>query len=442
MVLKRSAAMREPHHEDCGCREYRELSRREFLSTSAGASAGLAAAAIFPAWLPKVAMAESFQASRDIIVSVVQRGGADGLTTCAPVGEPNYGPGIRPTIWIRPPDDSSALRSIALDNFFAFPQAMGGLKPAYDAEDLLVVHACGQMNKSRSHFDAQRYMEVGKPADPNVITGWLGRHLALVPPLSPNAPLRALGISSGLPKSLVGAPQALPIPNPGSYSVGGSGATRAARTNFIEANYSAAAEPLRSNALNAVNTIELLASIPISSYVPGNGAVYPNTNFGRALQSVAALIRNDIGIEAAQVDTGGWDTHAQQDPNAGQMFNLMTDFSNSLGAFWLDILESGFRVTVVVVSEFGRNVRENGSNGTDHGRATTMFAMGKAIAGGRVLTASWPGLAQENLEDRQDLRVTMDHRDILAEIVQNRLGNGNLAQVFPGFTPTFRGVTR
>jgi uncharacterized protein (DUF1501 family) len=436
--------MSDEHNAACGCREYQALSRRDFITTSAGASAGLYAATMFPAWLPKVSLAETYQSSRDIVVSVYQRGGVDGLTMCVPFTDPAYYAG-RPTIAIPRPDDMTApanRRSIALDNAFAFPPGMFGLLPAYAASDLLVVHACGQLHKSRSHFDAQRFMEVGKPADPDVFTGWLGRHLALVPPLRSDAPLRALGLSSGLPKTLVGAPKTLPIPDPGNFSVGGAGSTRVARTAVIESNYVGTPEPLKSPALDAVSTIELLASLPISSYTGMNGAVYPNTGFGRALRSVAALIHHDIGIEAAQVDIGGWDTHAQQDPNAGQMFNSMVDFSNSLGAFWQDIIQRGFRVTVVVVSEFGRNVRENGSNGTDHGRATAMLAMGKGIAGGRVIMASWPGLAMEQLEDRQDLRVTMDHRDILAEIVQNRLGNANLAQVFPGFTPTFRGVTR
>jgi uncharacterized protein (DUF1501 family) len=177
--------------------------------------------------------------------------------------------------------------------------------------------------------------------------------------------------------------------------------------------------------------------------VPANGAVYPDTEFGRAMRAIAILIKADVGVEAAQVDIGGWDTHASQDPNTGVMRNLMADFSGSLGAFWQDVIATGYPATLVSLSEFGRNLRENGSAGTDHGRASTMFVMGKAIAGGRVLALNWPGLALEQLEDRQDLRVTLDCRDILAELVATRLGNGsNLGVIFPGWTPTFRGVTR
>jgi uncharacterized protein (DUF1501 family) len=201
---------------------------------------------------------------------------------------------------------------------------------------------------------------------------------------------------------------------------------------------------MRSAALDAANTLTLLRNINFASYRPANSAAYPNSAFGRSLRSTAALIKADVGVEAVQVDIGGWDTHQQQDPNAGSMFNTMRDFANALGAFWADVMQGGsaHRVTVVAVSEFGRNVRENASAGTDHGRATAMFVMGGSIAGGRVLTNDWPGLARESLEAGQDLKVTLDHRDILAEVVQQRLGNANLGVVFPDFKPTFRGVTR
>jgi uncharacterized protein (DUF1501 family) len=378
-----------------------------------------------------------------VILSVFQRGGVDGLSTCVPFGDTAYYT-ARPTIRIPRPDDTSvpaAQRATALDNFFALPPAMLGLLPAYLATDLLIVHATGLLDKSRSHFDAQRWMEVGKK-DAVTVTGWLGRHLATVPPMRSDALLRGIGLSSGLPKTLVGGPKTLPVANPSNYNVGGSSTTRTARLAVLETNYGLTPDPLKTNALNAVNTIELLASLNFTGYVPANGAVYPNTGFGNALKSVAVLIKADVGIEAAQVDIGGWDTHSAQDPNGGSMFTTMMDFANSMGAFYRDVIAMGYPTTAVSVSEFGRNLRENGSNGTDHGRATTMFAMGKGIAGGRVI-ANWPGLAAGQLEDNQDLRVTIDYRDILAEIVANRLENSaNVGAVFPGWTATYRGVTR
>jgi uncharacterized protein (DUF1501 family) len=431
--------MSEHDEIECGCAEYQELSRREFV-TGAAAAAGAAA---FPAWLPRVVLANSYASSRDVIVSVFQRGGADGLTLCAPFGDPAYY-AARPTIAIPRPDASStATRGIALDDFFALPQGMSGLMPAYIATDLLFVHATGQLNNSRSHFDAQRFMEVGKPADSSVVTGWLGRHLASIPPMKADAPLRALGYSAGLQKTLVGAPKTLPISDPANFSIGGTASTVAARQTLLRDDYTQATDPLKSAALDALNTVALLQSVNINGYAPANGAVYPNSGFGRALRSVAALIKADVGIEAAQVDIGAWDTHSAQDPIAGSMFNTMRDFSNSLAAFYADVIApANIGVTLVSLSEFGRNVRENGSAGTDHGRATAILLMGKGIAGGRVLTNGWPGLDRSVLENGQDLKVTLDYRDVLAEVVENRLGNPNLSFIFPDWTPKFRGVTR
>ena len=433
------------YDEDCGCTEYRELSRRQFVGAAAGGSMAAVASTWFPAWLPKVVLAESYASARDVILSVFMRGGADGLSLCVPFGDPSYYTG-RSTIAIPRPDAAGTVttKGIALDNFFAFPQAMAGLMPAYTAKDLLVVHATGQFNNSRSHFDAQRYMEVGKPNDPALVTGWLGRHLATVPPLRSNAPLRALGLSSGLQKTLVGAPKTLPIANPANFTLGGSAASAAQRLAFLQNDYTTASDPIHAAALDAANTVALLQAIGFAAYRPANGAVYPATSFGNALKSVAALIKADVGIEATQVDIGGWDTHSAQDPLFGSMYRTMQDFSNSLAAFYLDVVTTATTngVTAVAVSEFGRNARENGSNGTDHGRGTVMFAMGKNIAGGRVMVNNWPGLATANLENSQDLKVTIDYRDILAEIVQNRLGSTNLATVFPGWTATMRGATR
>ena len=425
---------------DCGCSEYNELSRRQFLTGIVGTAAAVAP---FPDWLPRVVLAESYAASRDVLLSIFLRGGADGLSLCVPFADPNYY-ASRATIAIPRPDAAgTGPKGLALDNFFAFPPALAALMPAYLARHLLVVHATGQFNNSRSHFDAQRFMEVGKPLDPVLSTGWLGRHLASTPPVRTTAPLRALGLAAGLQKTLVGGPKTLPIADPTNFALGGSVNTQAARLAALSAEYASAADGLKAAALDAAQTVQLLRTVNFTGYVPANGAVYPNTTLGRALRAVAVLIKADVGIEAAQVDVGGWDTHANQAPLAGSMSVTMTDFANSLAAFYADVMggTSTTPVTAIAVSEFGRNVRENGSLGTDHGRGTVMFALGRGIAGGRVLVDQWPGLARENLEAGQDLKVTIDYRDILAEIVQKRLGNPALDYVFPGWTPTMRGVT-
>ncbi len=425
---------------DTGCEEYNALTRRSFV----GHAAGFAAAALaLPAWLPKVVLAQS-ASTRDIIVSVFLRGGADGLSMVYPFTDTNYYTG-RPSIAIPRPDSTSANRGTALNGQFAISQAMSALVPAFQAGNLLVVHGAGLVNNTRSHFDAQKFIEVGKAADPNLVTGWLGRHLATSTPMRSTAPLRALGLSQGLQRTLVGAPKTLPIPNPQGFGLGGSTTTKTERSTWLRNDYTEVDTSIGAPALDALNTVSLLNAINFTGYAPSGGAVYPNTGFGRGMRSTAALIKADMGIEAIQLDVGGWDTHSGQGPvlTTGSMARTMQDLAMTLAAFHADVLTGGvsYNVTVVVLSEFGRNVRENGTQGTDHGRGSCMFVMGPGIAGGRVLTNNWVPLARENLESGQDLKVTIDHRDILSEIVSRRLGNPNLDVVFPSYVPTVRGVT-
>lgn len=428
------------HVHDTGCEEYNALTRRSFV----GHAAGFAAAALaLPAWLPKVVLAQS-ATTRDVIVSVFLRGGADGLSMVYPFTDTNYYTG-RPSIAIPRPDSTSANRGTALNGQFAISQAMSALVPAFQAGNLLVVHGAGLVNNTRSHFDAQKFIEVGKAADANLVTGWLGRHLATSTPMRSTAPLRALGLSQGLQRTLVGAPKALPIPNPQGFGLGGSATTKAERSTWLRDDYTAVDTSIGAPALDALNTVSLLNAINFTGYAPSGGAVYPNSGFGRGMRSTAALIKADIGIEAIQLDVGGWDTHSGQGPvvTTGSMARTMQDLAATLAAFHADVLTGGvsYNVTVVVLSEFGRNVRENGTQGTDHGRGSCMFVLGPGIAGGRVLTNNWVPLARENLEAGQDLKVTIDHRDILSEIVSRRLGNTNLDVIFPSYVPTVRGVT-
>lgn len=424
-------------NDDCqACDEYRELSRREFVSRTTATAVALSV----PAWLPRVTYAQAENLDRDVLVSIFLRGGSDGLTLVPPFGEAAYY-SLRPTLAIPRPDSGSPTPAISLDGFFGLPTAMAALVPAYQSGQLLIVHATGSTDPSRSHFDAQFFMEVGKPGDKNIVTGWLGRHLASKPPMRADAALRALGFAFGLPKTLAGAPNTLPIPNPASFGLAGNSATRTQRLAFLGNSYLTERDPLKTAALNTQRTINTLSALNIGAYVPAGGAVYPNNGFGTALRSTAALIRADIGLEAVQIDIGGWDTHSAQGPLTGGMATNMTTLAQSLGAFHADMNASNrmSRLSVVAMSEFGRVARENGSQGTDHGHGNVMFVMGGAVRGGRVLT-QWPGLNAGQLYQNQDLQVTIDFRDILAEIVQNRLGNTNLDLVFPTYTPTMRGV--
>lgn len=420
-----------------GCREYVELSRRNFLAAS-----GLTAiAAAAPAWLPRVAMASSHRSSqRDVIVSIYLRGAADGLTMLVPYADNNYYT-ARPTLNVPRPDSGQANRATNLNGFFGLPPAMLPLLPAYQSGQLLFLHATGSVDPSRSHFDAQRFMEVGTANDAALGTGWLGRHLASVSPMDPNSILRAVGISRGLMRSLVGAPQTLPIPDLDVFNLEGGGSTLQQRRAVITDMYQVTGDPLYSAAITTLATIDLLNTINFSGYQPAGGAVYPTGTFGTAMKSTAALMKAQVGVEAIAIDLGGWDTHANQGNFTGTMANLMSQLSQSLAAFHTDMNNGGVQPShiVSVFSEFGRRVQQNGSAGCDHGHGNCALVMGNAVTGGRVLT-NWPGLAPEQLHEGFDLEVTIDYRDILAEIVSERLGASDLSYIFPDYTPTFQGV--
>jgi uncharacterized protein (DUF1501 family) len=427
-----------------GCTEYHQISRRRFLGLSAGALAGAAAASSLPSWLPRLSFAASENSSRDIIVSIFLRGGADALTLCVPHAEDAYY-ALRPTLAVPRPDSSSPHRAVDLDGFFGFPQGMAALRDAYLDKKLLVVHGCGSKDPTRSHFSAMYFMEVGQPSPPaSLFTGWLGRHLQSTTPARADAVLRAVGVGYGLPRTLVGAPATVPVRDLAGVGFNGSEETLAEREQALRALYATAADAsMRSSAETTLKTVELLGRIDFDSYHPAGGAAYPDDEFGYALRSTAALLKSDVGIEAAGIDFGGWDTHDEEGPLDGHLHEQMQSLSGGLAAFHKDIFSAGNRnVVVVVQSEFGRNVAENASGGTDHGHGGLMLVMGNHIAGGRVLR-QWPGLGEDQLYEGQDLAITIDYRDILTEIVQERLGNPNLRAVFPdpAYTPVRHGVT-
>jgi uncharacterized protein (DUF1501 family) len=429
------------HGGSCGCAEYLELSRRQFMAASGLTGLAAAAAAAAPAWLPRVVFAKDYRSTqRDVIISIYQRGASDGLTLCVPYADNDYY-AARPNISIPRPDSGQTVRLTDLDGFFGLPPAMTSLLPAYQAGQLLFIHACGSTDPSRSHFDAQRFMEVGKPNDPSLLTGWLGRHLANIPPMNAGAVLRGVGISTGLMRTLVGAPATLPIPNLSGFDLGGASGTRAARRTALEDMYGPIADPLHAAAVTTFQTIDALAGISFSTYTPSGGANYGTSSFGLSMKSVAALLKAQIGVEAVAIDIGGWDLHSNLGPTTGAMATLMTQLSQVLAAFQTDMTNGATQPSYVcvVMSEFGRRVAENGSLGNDHGHGNCMMVMGTGVLGGRVLR-QWPGLAPAQLYQGLDLQVTIDYRDLLAEICARRLGAPDLSVIFPGYTPTFRNI--
>jgi uncharacterized protein (DUF1501 family) len=392
--------------------------------------------------LPRVDYAQDHCSDRDVLVAIFLRGAADGLTLCIPHQEPAYY-AARPTLSIPRPDTNDPARAIDLDGFFGFPQPLAPLIPAFQAGHLLLVHACGSMDPSRSHFDAQYFMEVGRPNVHNLYGGWLGRHLYVTPPLRANAVLRSLAIGYSVPYMLSGAvPQALAIPDLDDFGFQGPDFTATARRDAIHDLYMLADATLRQTALATEQTVDLLNEIDFDGYQPAGNANYPTSDFGSAMRSSAALIRADVGAEVIAIDLGGWDTHSGQGARTGYLANLMSDFARSLAAFHMDVMGTARKnVTLVAMSEFGRTLDENASVGTDHGHGNVMFVMGKDIAGGRVL-GTWPGLAAEELFEGRDLQVTTDYRHVLAEILNRRAGATNLPFIFPAFYPVPLGITR
>jgi uncharacterized protein (DUF1501 family) len=413
-----------------------DLSRRSLLGGSALATAAMLTA---PAILSSRSRALGGGPTRDVLVHIYLRGGADGMTLVPPYGDAQYYQ-RRPTLSVPPPGGLNGAVPLPGNSFFGLAPSASDLVGPYQAGQLLIVHATGLVDPSRSHFDAQKYMELGTTGQfaNSISTGWIGRHLQSSAPVG-NGLLRAIALQDGLPRSFSGGPAALPIRDPDAFVIPGSASTATSRRARLTAMYASEGPPLGPAGMATFATIDLLNAINFTGYVPANGAVYPTSTFGTQLKTTATLIKANIDLEVVSIDVGGWDLHNQLGPLVGTMANKMDDLARALNAFYTDLGTAMDSVVVVVLSEFGRRAYENSSGGIDHGHGNCMLALGGHIAGGQVI-ANWPGLATNQL-DNGDLAITIDHRDVLAEIVLTRLGNPNLSTVFPNFTPTFRNVT-
>ena len=409
------------------------LTRRSFLRRAGILSlAGLS----LPAWMPRMAFADPEKSGPgDILICVFLRGGMDSLSAVIPYNEAGYHD-RRPTI--RVPDSAV----LDLDGQFGLHPHLAPLLEIWQEGDLAIVHAVGSPDPTRSHFDAMDYMERGTPGQKQVQTGWLARHLETVASQN-DSPFRAVGMGAMLQASLRGPVPALALRSIADFHLRGREdeiAQVQAALQQLYAPDTGADSMLIQQADQTFAAMALLEAADPLSYEPQHGAVYPEDEFGLALRQVAQLIRADVGLEVACVDAGGWDTHESMgEYDDGRMAGLLEGLGAALGAFYTDMQEEMGRISVVTMSEFGRRVAENGSRGTDHGHGGCMFLVGGGFRGGKVYGA-WPTLAEEQL-DRGDLAVTTDFRDVLAEVVQNRLANPALAQVFPDYSPAFLGLT-
>ena len=420
-----------------GCTEYRTLdrrgaSRRNFLKAVAGGGSLLLARSLFPT-LPFVAFAQTPR-EVDTLVVVFLRGGMDGLSAVVPVGEGAAFYDRRRATAI--PEG----QVLDLDGFFGFHPALAPLHEVYRGGRLAVVHAAGSPDPSRSHFDAMEYMERGTPGVRVTETGWLARHLRSVP-WTNGSPFRAIAMGTMLPSSLRGPEPALALPSLDGFDLSVPDhqrpeLERGLRELYRNVGEGSAFDREAESLFAAMRELRLLAA---DRTPPRAGAAYPETPFGSALRQVAQLIRADVGLEVACVDLGGWDTHEAQGGVDGPMATLLAELGVGLAAFHHDLEDRSDRLTVVTMSEFGRMLNENGSAGTDHGRGGSMWVMGGGVQGG--VHAAWPTLAPDALDDG-DLAITTDFRDVLSEILVQRLHNPAVDLVFPGYRATYRGILR
>jgi uncharacterized protein (DUF1501 family) len=400
------------------------ITRRVFLKGGALAVVGTAA---IPSFLSRVAFAaETASQGRKRLVVIFQRGAADGLNIVVPHAEPSYY-AMRPTIAI------PRQNVIDLDGFFGLHPSMASFKPLWDQGHLAIVHAAGSPDTTRSHFDAQDYMESGTPGVKSTEDGWLNRALRIDNHSDPDSPFRAIALGSRLPRALTGSSPAVAIDNVNNFGVGGNNKGAQPLSNTFEAMYASSVDSvLHGTGAETFDAVKMLKSADPNKYTPAPGADYPRGGLGQALRQVAQLIKADLGVEVAFTDVGGWDHHVNEGSVQGQIANRLQELSQSMSAFWTDMGDLAESTVVVTMSEFGRTARENGNRGTDHGHANVMFVMGGPVKGGRVY-GRWPGLAPEQLNEGRDLALTTDFRRVLGEAVYRHLGAKDLNAVFPGF---------
>jgi uncharacterized protein (DUF1501 family) len=398
-----------------------DLDRRQILKGGLLLGAGLG---LGPQFLLRPAGAQS--GAQRVLVVIFQRGAVDALNMVPPHQESMYYE-RRPGIAIPAPGSSGG--GLDLDGQFALHPALSSLFPAFQAGELAVVHACGSHDPSRSHFDAQDFMETGRPGYKGAVDGWLNRHLRTA--TETESLFRGVALASALPRTLAGPAEALAVDSLSQLSLGTGEIGRIVR-QAVEEMYGDRDDLPGAVVRDALDAIDIAGGLDPANYVPRNGAVYPDTKIGSEMAQIAQMIRGGVGLEAAFAEMGGWDTHTLEGGSDGVLANLLRELGDALGAFRIDMGGDLENVCVATMSEFGRTAAENGSGGTDHGHATAMFALGGTVAGGRVY-GGWPGLEEDALYEGRDLAVTTDFRTFLAEIVERHLGNDNISEVFPDF---------
>ena len=404
------------------------IDRRFFLKSSGLALVG---GTLLPNVFVRMANAATTKGNKTL-VAIFQRGAVDGLNMIVPYGEQAYY-AARPTITVpRPGAEGGA---IDLDGFFGLHPSLASLSPYFKDHSLAMIHAVGSPDTTRSHFDAQDFMESGTPGVKSTEDGFLSRAIGTKKETAVS-PLRAVALSPAMPRILSGGAGAVAMTNISQFGIRGN----ANVSGGFESMYAeAVAGTLGGTAKESFEAARILKSTDPQKLQPENGAVYPNGPLGNSLRQIAQLIKSNVGLEVAFADVSGWDTHAGEGGAQGQLANNLRNFSDAIAAFARDLGSRMGDVVLVTMSEFGRTVRENGNRGTDHGHANVMMLLGGSVKGGKV-HGKWPGLGSQQLYENRDLAITTDFRDIFAELLTKQLAVPSLKSVFPGYEPKVRGV--
>ncbi|MDG2303828.1 MAG: DUF1501 domain-containing protein [Candidatus Binatia bacterium] len=405
----------------------RTMNRRQFVTGGLAAAATLGAG---PRFLLRSACAQTTPGRA--MVCIFQRGAVDGLNMVVPHGESRYY-SLRNSIALPRPGSNGGV--LDLDGFFGLHPSMSALEPMFDDGELAVVHACGSPDETRSHFDAQDYMETGTPGDKTTEDGWINRHLQTIPPSQPTT-LRAVAVTGNVPRALAGPESVYAAASLLNLDLGTGRQGDLARA-AIDDMYRGRTDLIGQTVEETLDNYAIFTSL--GGYTPANGAAYPNGALGRQLREVAQVLKSNLGVEVAFLEVGGWDTHVNEGSNNGQLANLLRTLGDAMAAFRTDMGNRMDDVCLMTMSEFGRTAAENGSGGTDHGHGTAMLALGGTVRGGKVY-GDWPGLGSGDLYQGRDLDVTTDFRTFFGEVIERHLGNGDIDAVFPGFD--YGGSTR
>ena len=410
------------------------MNRRFFLKSGGIALASMGMSLSAPSFLERVVMGQAKNGGRrKTLIAIFQRGAVDGLNMVVPFGESAYYD-VRPNIAIPKPDATNAESAINLDGFFGLHPSMSSFKPLWDSKRLAIVHASGSPDNSRSHFDAQDYMESATPGVKSTPDGWLNRYLQNKKS-EQDSSFRAVSMTRTMPRVLMGRAQTVAMANLSDFSIRAGKSSANVQSGFEAIYAQQSKDRLAGMGRETFEAVNYLKKANPAQYKPENGAEYPSNQFGNSLRQIAQLIKADVGLEVAFTDIGGWDTHVNQGNGRGQLANLLQPFSVAIAALYQDLGQRMDDVVVLTMSEFGRTVRENGNRGTDHGHANAMFVLGNSVQGGKVY-GRWPGLKNDQLYEGRDLALTTDFRDVFAEVASRHLGATDLNSVFPGYQPT------